>query len=99
MRETKVETYLCDEVEKRGGLCEKHVSPGLRGVPDRLITWMFAHMDLAETKATGKKPRPNQIRDHKRRAKLGVEVHVLDTKEKVDAYIQFRRPLWRIKDE
>jgi hypothetical protein len=95
VRETKVETYLCEQVEERGGLCEKHVSPGLVGVPDRLITWPCGVMHLAETKAPGKKPRPKQARDHARRAKRCVTVYVLDTKEKVDEYIKQCWVLWK----
>lgn len=87
MKESAIETYLCEQVEARGGLCEKHVSPGLVGVPDRLITWPRGVMHLAETKAPGKKPRPSQVRDHQRRAKRGVTVYVLDTRPKVDTYI------------
>lgn len=94
MRESKVETYLVEQVEARGGLCEKHVSPGLVGVPDQLITWQGGRMELAETKATDKKPRGNQLRDHQRRALRGVKVLVLDSHEKVDAYIRSRVIYW-----
>jgi len=44
-------------------------------------------MELVETKAPGKKPRADQVRDHERRAKLGIVVRVIDTKAKVDNYI------------
>lgn len=87
MRETVVENYLTDCVESRGGLCEKHVSPGLNGVPDRLITWPDGVMRLVETKAPRKTARGNQLRDHARRAKRNVIVPVLDTIQKVDAWI------------
>lgn len=95
MRESKVETYLTAQVEARGGLCEKHVSPGLVGVPDRLITWPVGVMHLAETKATGKKPRGNQLRDHARRAARNVRVYVLDTHSKIDTYILGCSNYWR----
>lgn len=95
MRETKVETYLTEQVEERGGLCEKHVSPGLNGVPDRLITWPSGRMELVETKAPGEQPRGNQYRDHQRRAKRHVTVYVLDTVEKVDEYIKRSWVHWR----
>lgn len=87
MRETAVESYLQAQVELHGGLCEKHVSPGLNGVPDRLITWPGGVMHLVETKAPDKTPRGNQLRDHARRAKRGVIVRVIDTRDKVDVYI------------
>lgn len=91
MRESSIEKYLREQVEKNGGMCEKFVSPGKRNVPDRLVTWPY-EMNLVETKATGKKPRPGQVRDHARRAKLGVIVHVLDTKAKVDRYVRRGNP-------
>jgi hypothetical protein len=36
-REQQLENKYCHEVERRGGVAYKFVSPGLRGVPDRLI--------------------------------------------------------------
>lgn len=86
MRESKVEKYLREQVELRGGMCEKFVSPNKVGVPDRLITWPRC-MHLAETKATGDKPNTTQARDHKRRKKYGITVWVLASKEQVDAYL------------
>lgn len=87
MREIIVESYLTEQVELRGGLCEKHVSPGLNGVPDRLITWPRGVMHLVETKAPKKGPTPQQARDHRRRAQRNVFVYVINTKELVDQYI------------
>lgn len=88
VRESKVEKHLRVSVEGRGGLCEKHVSPGRRGVPDRLVTWPGGIMDLVETKRPKGTVRKNQEEDHKRRARLGIKVYVLDTIEAVDWYIQ-----------
>jgi hypothetical protein len=45
VRETAVEKYLVEQVEARGGLCEKHVSPGRKGVPDRLVSWPGGYSD------------------------------------------------------
>lgn len=87
MRETAVEQHLIRRVKSVGGLCEKHIAPGQRDVPDRLVTWPWGVMDVVETKAPGKTPRPGQLRDHKRRLRCGVVVAVLDTKKKVDDWI------------
>lgn len=95
MKESTVEKYLKDEVVAVGGLCEKHVSPGLRAVPDRLITWPSGTMELVETKAPGKEPRDDQVRDHERRARCRVKVYVIDTKEKVDEYLLSHRDHYR----
>ncbi len=89
MRESVVETYLREQVEALGGICEKHVSPGRRGVPDRIVTLPYGLGPyFVETKAPGKTAEPHQVRDHVRRAKLGHPVRLLDTKEKVDDQIR-----------
>lgn len=87
MKETVVETYLTQRIEECNGLCEKHVSPGLVGVPDRLVTWRDGRMFLVETKAPLGRVRPTQARDHRRRAKRGVKVLVIHTKERVDEFL------------
>ena len=89
-RETPIEDYLREQVTLAGGLCEKHVSPGRRGAPDDLVTWPWT-MDLVECKAPDVGAAPSQIRDHKRRAALGVPVYLLDTKHKIDLYVVERR--------
>ncbi len=84
MKESVIERYLVREVEKRGGLCEKFVSPGRRSVPDRIITWPFGVIHFVEVKASGKEPRADQLRDHARRRALGVSVFLIDSKAGVD---------------
>ena len=95
VREIVIEDYLTEQVEARGGLCEKHTSPGRRGPPDRLITIPplgspnTPRMDLAETKRPkGGRYSTGQVRDHERRAELGIKVWKLHTKEQVDTYIK-----------
>lgn len=92
MKEISVEEYLVDQVENGcGGICEKHVSPGRVGAPDRLVTWPYGVMDLVETKAPDKTARRSQQRDHKRRAKRNIHVYLIDTRSKVNVYIEWRR--------
>ena len=88
MKESVIEKRLRKGVESMGGLCEKFVSPGRRHVPDRLVTLPKAEMHLVECKRPGKSPRPGQIRDHERRARLGVTVHVVSTPEEVDTLLE-----------
>ena len=89
MKEVKVEDHLTARIEALGGLCEKHVSPGRRGPPDRLITWPWGKMRLVETKRPGvTKLRIEQERDHKRRRARGVNVFVLNEKVLVDDWIE-----------
>lgn len=92
MREKTVEAYLRREVKKAGGLCEKHVSPGQKGVPDRLVTWPSdtggpGRMHLIETKAPDGALSGPQKRDHRRRLSYGVMVKVIWTKEQVNLYV------------
>jgi len=88
MKEDVIETRLRKGVEALGGLCEKFVSPGRRNVPDRLVTLSRGEMYLVECKRPGESPRPGQIRDHERRARLGVTVYVVSTPEEVDALLE-----------
>lgn len=39
MRESRIENYLARQVKAAGGRCLKFVSPGRRGVTDRLVQW------------------------------------------------------------
>lgn len=88
MREKVVEKYLREEIEKLGGTCEKFVSPGKRGVPDRIITMPGGVIEFVELKAP-KKPtlRAAQARDHARRRAMGCTVTVIRTKTQVDEYV------------
>ena len=95
-RESAIEKHLQRCVEERGGLCEKHTSPGRRGVPDRLITWPDGNMQLVETK----RPKDSvtstsQKRDHQRRARRRVHVRLVYTKAEAEAYVLGERKHWR----
>lgn len=60
MRESVVEARLKREVEKRGGLCIKFVSPGFTGVPDRIVLMCGGFVAFVETKAPGETERKRQ---------------------------------------
>lgn len=92
MRENYIEKRLRQEIERVGGLCEKFTTPGRRGPPDRLVTWPDGEMELVEFKAPGKKPNAHQLRDHARRAKCGVIVHVVDSVAGVDRFLRRGNP-------
>ena len=51
MREKEVEQSLVLAVKKKGGLALKFVSPGLSGVPDRLILMPNGRLGFIELKA------------------------------------------------
>jgi hypothetical protein len=88
------EAHLKRQVAKAGGVCRKWVSPGRPHVPDQIVIWPTRItltkplIHFVETKAPGKKPKPGQAREHARLRKLGCDVFVLDTKEKIDGYVR-----------
>lgn len=98
MRESVVERYLVKRVKEYGGVAEKHVSPGRRGVPDRDVMWPYkaiygvafgqAELHWVETKAPNGALSDAQKRDHARRRKMGFKVFVLWSKPLVDWYIR-----------
>lgn len=83
MRETAVEKHLTTEAKKRGGMSVKFVSPGLDGVPDRLVLLPGGKLAFVELKATGKKMRPLQIYRAKQFTALGFRVYCADRKEAI----------------
>lgn len=104
MRESVVESHLVKRVEETGGLCRKVQWIGRRGAPDRLCGWPSrdpaAHAGapirpgrlgrhaLIETKRPAKGAEAHQAREHERLRAIGFDVRVLDTIEKVDAFVK-----------
>jgi hypothetical protein len=86
MREREVERHLVRVVEELGGLCWKFTSPGLRGVPDRLVILPDWPIHFVETKRPNKTATPQQRRRHRELRALGVATVVLDSKAKIDRY-------------
>lgn len=83
MRERAIEEKLRVESQKRGGLAMKFVSPGLVGVPDRIVALPQGKIGFVELKAPGEKPKKIQVRRMEQLRKLGFLVYVLDDKEKI----------------
>ena len=79
IRESEIETALTRRVNGlTGAKCVKFVSPGLSGVPDRLILLRGGVAAFAEVKAPGLRPRPLQNAVHKMLRRLGFKVFVVD---------------------
>lgn len=83
MRESLIERKLVIEVKKRGGLAVKFVSPGLDGVPDRLVLFPGGKLAFVELKAPGKTMRPLQEKRARQLTALGFQVYCVDNKEKI----------------
>lgn len=85
MLEKDVEKYLVDRIKKLGGIAYKFTSPARRSVPDRLIILPRKPVEFAECKRPGGDLTVKQKLQIELLRSLGVTVHVIDTKEKVDA--------------
>ena len=81
--EQRVEQALRREVKKRGGMAVKFVSPGLDGVPDRLLLFKGGVSAFVEVKAPGKKMRPLQLKRKKQLEQLGFQVYCIDNTEMI----------------
>ena len=80
MLESTVERHLREEAKKRKGMALKFVSPGMNGVPDRIVLMPDGKMAL---KAPGKKPRPLQLKRKRMLERLGFPVYVVDNIEQI----------------
>jgi hypothetical protein len=78
MREKEIEKRLVRAVKDMGGIAPKFVSPGLDGVPDRLILLPGGHMAFAELKAPEQTPRPLQRHRIGELRQLGFRVYIID---------------------
>ena len=78
MSEKTIEAKLVQTVKLMGGLAPKFVSPGLDGMPDRLVLLPNGKMAFVEVKAHGKKPCPLQVRRKSQLESLGFSVYCLD---------------------
>lgn len=83
MQENRIEQRLRKEAKARGGLALKFVSPGMSGVPDRLVLMPGGRMAFAELKAPGKHLRELQKKRKKQLEKLGFMVYVADSLEMI----------------
>ncbi|PRR84546.1 VRR-NUC domain-containing protein [Clostridium vincentii] len=83
MRESEVEKTLIFEVKKRGGIALKFISPGMSGVPDRLVLMNCGRIAFIELKAPGKQMRPLQIKRKRQLEALGFLVYCIDKKEQI----------------
>nr|WP_144461865.1 VRR-NUC domain-containing protein [Siminovitchia fortis] len=89
MREKDIENYLRNQVKKIGGIAYKFESPGNAGVPDRLVLLPGGRVHFVELKAPGKKPTALQLAQHRKINKLHSRVLIIDSKEKVDRFIEW----------
>lgn len=83
MYEAEIEKALIYEVKKRKGLALKFISPGMSGVPDRLVLIKGGKIAFIELKAPNKKMRPIQIKRRHQLESLGFLVYCIDDKNQI----------------
>ena len=81
MDENRIEKRLKKEIEKLGGKALKFVSPGVSGVPDRIVLLPHGEMIFVELKAPGKKLSVIQEYRAKQYRALGFDVRCIDSTE------------------
>ena len=83
MRERTLERKLTQSVANMGGLALKFVSPGMSGVPDRLLLFPEGKIAFVEMKAPGKHPTKLQRLRHEQLRNLGFRVYVVDSIDQI----------------
>lgn len=88
MRESTLERRLVREIKKIGGEAPKWVSPGNRGVPDRIILLPNGQTVYVEMKAPGEALSPLQERWKRKLQNMGHRHFKIDSVEDIDRLIQ-----------
>lgn len=84
--ESKLEAYLVRRVRELGGITLKLTSPGVAGVPDRIVI-LGGEVGFLELKAPGKKPTVLQAGWLLRIAHQGILTDWTDNRDGVDVFL------------
>jgi len=87
MREKTIEQRLVCAVRSHDGIAPKFVSPGLDGVPDRIILLPGGRIAFCELKAPGKELRPLQVKRKRQLESLGFSVYCIDHPDQIGGVI------------
>ncbi len=87
MRERDIEKSLIKGVKRLGGVAFKWVSPGCRGVPDRIAFFPGGKIALVELKREDGSLSPSQKRAHAKLKSFGARVYTLYSFEDVLLFI------------
>ena len=96
--EKAIEKYLCERMKAVGYPCLKYSNANMAGYPDRVIVLPTQKVVWVELKSKGKKPsKIQQVRfDELRR--LGHQVWIADSRQKVDEIVNNIMPLVFVED-
>ena len=86
--EKQIESYLREQIKKKGGLALKLVSPNFTGIMDRMLLIQGGLVVFVETKANGKPLKPRQAYVKKQFEALGFRCEKIDSKEQVNNLIK-----------
>ena len=84
--EASVENHLERQMKRIGGRAFKF-PPAVKGAPDRIVMFPYGRIFFVELKRPGGKLSPAQLLWHSRALAMGHVVHVLDSRDQVDAFI------------
>lgn len=84
--ESKIETYLKDQIKALGGLSYKFKST-VNGVPDQIVIF-DGTTHFVEVKRPGETPRADQIAVQRKIAAQNVSVCTVSTTDEIDAFIR-----------
>lgn len=87
MNEEFIEQKLVKAVKNKGGAALKFVSPGVDGVPDRIVLLPGGRVGFVELKSPGKKMRPLQERRKRQLEALGFRVWCVNSPEQIGGVI------------
>jgi hypothetical protein len=83
LREKDIEQKLSAKVKAMGGMAIKFTSPGMDGMPDRLILLPGGRIAFVEMKAPGEQMRPLQLWRKKQLEALGIIVFCIDRVDQI----------------
>jgi len=89
--ESEIERQLIDGVKKLGGKAYKFVSPGNKGVPDRLILLPGGQVIFCELKKAGEKLKAHQQKRREELESLGAVVKTLAGDIEVSKFLAWCR--------
>lgn len=92
MKESQIERRLVRGVQERGGMCPKFVSPGLPGVPDRIVLTPDGRVIFVELKTEIGSLQKIQRWVIGEMEKRGIDVRVLKGLDEVKRFLEEELP-------
>ncbi|HOQ63152.1 MAG TPA: VRR-NUC domain-containing protein [Clostridia bacterium] len=91
--EKAIENKLRKATKDMGGIALKFISPGMSGVPDRLILFPGKRLAFVEVKAPRMQMRPLQVKRKRQLEALGFSVYCIDHPDQIGGVLDEIRAL------